>query len=73
MVVCAFDLLADRFDGGVRAQEAVRQRLVLAQQSEQQVLGLDVRAAELAGLVPGEEDHPSRLLRVSFKHKCDAP
>ncbi len=63
-----FNLLANRFDGGVRPQEPVRQRLVFAQQPEQQVLGLDVGAAELAGLVPREEDHPSRLFRVSFKH-----
>ena len=65
----AFDLLADGFDGGVRAQEAVRQRLVFAQQAQQQVLGLDVRAAELAGFVAREEDDPPRLLRISFKHR----
>ncbi len=38
------DLLADGFDRGVRAQEAIGQRLVLAQQAQQQVLGLDVRS-----------------------------
>jgi hypothetical protein len=39
-------------------QEPVRQRLVFAQQPEQQMLGFDVRAAELAGLIPREEDDP---------------
>ena len=65
----AFDLLADGFDGGVGAQEPVRQRFVLAQQAEQQVLGFDVGTAELAGLVSREEDHSPRLLRITFKHK----
>jgi len=37
-----FNLLADRLHRGVRAQEAVGQRLVLAQQTQQQVLGLDI-------------------------------
>ena len=57
----SFDLLANRFHRGVRTQEPVGQRLVFAQQPEQQVFGLDVRAAELAGLVPREEDDPSAL------------
>ena len=65
----AFDLLADRFHRGMRAQEAVGQRLVFAQESQQQVLGLNVRRTKLAGLVPSEEDHSSRLLRVSLKHR----
>ncbi len=69
-----FDLLADGFHGGVRPQEAVGQRLILAQQPQQQVLGLDVRAAELAGLVPREEDYSSRFLRIALKHnRSDAP
>jgi hypothetical protein len=64
----ALDLLADGFDGCVRTQEAVGERLVLAQQAEQQVLGLDVRRAELAGLVAGKEDNSSRLLGLAFEH-----
>src|ERR1035438_6255123 len=63
-----FNLLADRLHRGVRAQEAVGQRLVLAQQAQQQVLGLDVRRAELAGLVPRKEDHAPRLFRIAFEH-----
>ena len=64
----ALDLLADGLDRGVRAQEAVGERLVLAQQAEQQVLGLDVRRTELAGLVAGKEDDSSRLLGIAFEH-----
>ena len=62
------NLLADRLHRGVRAQEAVGQRLVLAQQAEQQVLGLDIGRAELAGLIPREEDHAPCLLRIAFEH-----
>ena len=69
----AFDLLADGFHGGVRAQKTVGQRLVLPQQAQQQVLGFDIRAAELAGLVSREENDPSRFLGIPFKHDSDAP
>ena len=63
-----FDFLADGFDRAVRAQKSVGQRLVFAQQAEQQVLGLDVRAAVLARLVPREKDHAPCLLCIAFKH-----
>ena len=69
----AFDLLANGFHGRVRPQETVGQRLVLPQQAQQQMFGLDIRAAELAGLVAREKDHPPRLLRVTLKHDRDAP
>jgi hypothetical protein len=39
----SFNLLANGFDRGVRPQEAIGKSLVLAQQAEQQMLGLDVR------------------------------
>src|ERR1035438_8784119 len=39
----SLDLFADGLHGRVRAKEAVRQRLVLAQQPQQQVFGLDIR------------------------------
>src|ERR1700731_2970730 len=52
----------------MRTQEAVRQRLVLPQQPEQQVLGLDVRRPELTGLIAREENHAPRLLRIAFEH-----
>jgi hypothetical protein len=62
------NLLANRLHRSVRAQEAVGQRLVLAQQAQQQVLGLDIGRAELAGLIPREEDHAPCLLRIAFEH-----
>ena len=63
------DLLADGIHRGVRAEEPVGQRLILPKQTQQQVLGFDVRAAELAGLIPREKDHPACFLRVAFKHR----
>ena len=68
----AFDLLADRFHRGMRAQEPVGQRFVFTQQAKQQVLSLNVRRAKLTGLVPRKEDDASRFLRVAFKH-CSLP
>ena len=64
----SFDLFADRFHRRVGAQEPVGQGLIFAQQSEQQVLGLNIRRAELAGLVPRKEDDAPGFLRVAFEH-----
>src|SRR5438874_1110198 len=63
-----FNLLADGFHRGMRAQEAVGQRLIFAQQSQQQVLGLNVRRAKLACLVPSKKYYPSRLLCIALEH-----
>ena len=63
-----FNFLANRFDRAVRAQKTVRQRLILAQQAEQQVLRLDERTAVLARLVASEEYYASSLLCIAFKH-----
>src|ERR1700733_775616 len=46
-----FDFLPDGFDGAMRAQEAVSEGFVLAQQSQQQMLRLDIGAAVLARLI----------------------
>src|SRR5205807_2463664 len=62
------DLLADGFHRGVRAQESVGQRFVFAQQSQQQVLGLDVRRTELAGFIARKKDYAPCLLRVALKN-----
>src|SRR5271154_2396672 len=62
------DFLADGFDGAVGAQNAIGHGLVFAQKAEEKVFRLDVRAAVLGGLVPRKKDHPSRLLRIAFKH-----
>src|SRR5712692_8706370 len=40
----------------------------LSNQSEEQVLSLDGNATELAGLITGEEEHPSRPFGVPFEH-----
>jgi len=64
-----FDLLANRFHGGVRTQEPIGQRFVFTKQAQQQMLRFDIRTAELAGFVSGKEDNSARLLRVSLKHK----
>ncbi len=63
-----FDLLADGLDRAVRAQESIRESLILAHQAEQQMLGLDVRASVLAGLVASEKDDATGLFRIAFKH-----
>src|SRR6266700_7089648 len=63
-----FDLLAYRFDRALLPQETVGQGFVLAHQAEQQMLGLDVRAAILAGFVPGEKYDASRFLCITFEH-----
>src|SRR2546421_9688950 len=60
-----FDLLAYRFDRALLAQETIRQRLVLAHQAEQEMLGLDVRAAILARFVPRKKDDASRFLCIT--------
>jgi len=52
----------------MRAQKAIGQGLVLAQQSEQQVFGLNVRRSKLAGLVARKENDAPRFLRITFEH-----
>ena len=62
------NLLADRIDRRVRSQEPVGERLVLADQAEEEMLGFNVRTAELAGLVACEEYNPASFLGIAFKH-----
>ena len=65
----AFDFLANAFEGEVRAgEDAAGQTLALANQSEEQVLGLNRDAAELTRLVPREEKNPPRSFRIAFEH-----
>src|SRR5579864_1908886 len=52
----------------MRAQKAVGQRLVFAQQAQQQVLRLYIRRAELAGLVSCKEDYAPGFLCVPLEH-----
>src|SRR4051794_41079370 len=64
----AFDLFSDRLHRRMLAEEAIGERLVLAQESEQQVLRLDVRGPELTRLIAREEDHASRFFGIPFEH-----
>ena len=70
----ALDLLADLLHGEVALAEQPRgEALPLADQAEQQVLGLDGRTAQLARLVAGEEDHPPSPLGVALEHSLFRP
>src|SRR5205814_9805565 len=64
----AFNLFADGLDRSMRTQKAIGQRLVFAQQSQQQMFGLDIRRAELAGFITSKEDYSPRLFCVAFEH-----
>ena len=65
----AFDFLADALERRCdRAKIRLVRPLPFADQPEQQVLGLDGIAAELAGLVAGEEENPPGSFRVPFEH-----
>ena len=65
----AFDFLADVLERQVRAREdPAGQPLAFADQPEQQVLGLNRDAAELAGLVAGEEENSPGPFGVPFEH-----
>src|SRR6476659_6726216 len=52
----------------MRAQKAVGQCLVFAQQTQQQVLRLDVRRTKLAGLVSCKEDDAPGFLGIPLEH-----
>ena len=62
------DLFADGFNRSLLTQEAIGQCFVLAHQAEQQMLGLDVRAAVLAGFVSCKENDASRFFCITFEH-----
>ena len=65
----AFDFLADVLEREVRAREnPAGEPLAFANQAEQEVLGLDRDAAELTGLVAGEEENSPGPFGVPFEH-----
>ena len=69
-----FDFLADVLERQARAgEDAARQSLALANQTEQQVLGLDRDAAELARLVAREEQDTPRARSVYRSNMSTAP
>src|ERR1700687_2640020 len=65
-----FDLLANRVHRRMLAKEAVGQRFVFAQQTEQKVLRFNIRRAELAGFIACKKDHTPCFFGVPFKHFC---
>jgi hypothetical protein len=52
----------------VLAEEAIGESFVLAQETKQQVLRLDVRGTELTRLIAREENHASRFFGIPFEH-----
>src|SRR3712207_944050 len=65
----AHDLRAHPLDGDVEAlEDAGGQTLLLAQQSEQDVLGADVVVLERSRLLLGEDDHLAGPLCESLEH-----
>src|SRR6266702_1293734 len=71
-VAAPLDFFADGFYRGVRMQESIRQRLVLAQEAQQQMFRLDVSATELTGFVAGEEDDTTSCFRISLEHRASS-
>src|SRR3954451_25168282 len=53
----------------MRAQETISQGLVFSQKSQQQVLGLYIRRAELAGFIPRKKDYTPRFFCITLEHK----
>src|SRR6516225_8722610 len=69
----SFNLLADRFNRGMGAQETIGQGFVFAQQSEQQVLRFYIARPELARFVAGEKDDAPSFLCIAFEHTSLSP
>src|SRR4051794_3479481 len=65
-----FYLFMDSFYLALTAQETIGERFILTQQTEQKVLGLNIRAAKLAGLISGKKDYAPGLLSIFFKHRA---
>ena len=64
-----FDFLTDILEGQVRtSKNPARQPFSFANQAEKEVLGLNRDAPELAGLISGKEENPSRPFRIAFEH-----
>src|SRR5262249_49017053 len=65
----SFDLFPNVLEGGMRARkDAARQTFAFANQSEQEVLGFNRNAAQLAGFIAGEEEYASSPFGVPFEH-----
>ena len=65
----AFDFLADVFERQMGAgKDPAGQAFAFANQTEEQVLGLNGDASELTGLVTGEEEDSSGPFGIPFEH-----
>ena len=65
----AFDFLADVLERQVRARkDPAGQPFALANQAQKEMLGLNRDAAELTGLVAGEEENSPGPFGVPFEH-----
>ena len=73
MVVCPSICLRMDSTAACDRRKPIGQRFIFPQQTQKQMLGFDIRAAELAGLVAGEKNYPAGLFRITFKHDRDAP
>src|SRR5580704_2820737 len=60
--------IPNRFDRLACFEDRLRERRVRTQDTEQQMLGIDVLAAELAGGVPSIENYLAGRFRVSLEH-----
>src|SRR6185503_4177446 len=66
----AFDFLADAVERQVRpGKNPAGQALAFANQAEQQMLGLDRRAAHLRRFIPRKEENASGPFGIAFKHR----
>src|SRR2546428_13819718 len=64
------DLLSQLCERDVRAREdPAREAFALSNQPQQQMLGLDRRVAQPAGLVTGEEQDPTCSFGVPLEHR----
>src|ERR1051325_2169960 len=64
-----FDLFPDALEREMRAREnPTREAFAFTNQSEQQVLGLNRRTAELRRLVASNKENTTRTFRIAFKH-----
>src|SRR5207253_9577894 len=62
------DFFQNILDGRCARRKAMNQVCVFADQSEQQVFGLDGHTPELTRLIAGEENDSARSFGVPFKH-----
>ena len=64
---------AKSFDPGVRTEQMVCQRLILAEQAEEEMFRFGSGAAELAGLIAGEEDSSPCRFAETLEHTRTLP